>query len=421
MICKDVLFEPLTEEIDVEKLWNVLRGISKIYGVSVEIAFNTKRKTVRIRVCGLRSRVALTFLRNISEGLGLQEVRRRKKGSLSVKGLLKVIISDEVCLGNECKSGVPVCVERKKFLSHTLVVGSTGTGKTTTTIYIISALKEVKRLRVVILDWHGEYAEKLKGVTLEPCIPRYIKSDETNILVDAIVSSTELSATQHYLLMKVVNQLAAERERISLDDVIYKLKSIEESTRWVKESKYAILRRLEQLYSNMKTCKQDYLDSKVVIVDLSNMQDTFIKTYISNFILAWLRVVNRRLKKIKTIVVVEEAHNVAPRSREGETILDAIVREERKWGLYAYMVTQSPTSISREIIKNTQVKIIHGIREVDDAKFIAQSVGEEKLWKDLIRLNRGQFFISVASKPICVELHLLSNSSTRSNQLTFSR
>ena len=105
------------------------------------------------------------------------------------------------------------------------------------------------------------------------------------------------------------------------------------------------------------------------------------------------------------VVVVEEAHNVAPRNREGQTILDSIVREERKWGTYAYIVTQSPSSISREIIKNTSLKVIHRMREVDDTKLMAFSVGMLKGWEELLRLERGTAYIVLpSSSPTCIKL-----------------
>ncbi len=404
MICKELLLESVNEEIDVEELWFLLQGVSKLFNVAIDITFSTKRKVVKIKVCGLRSKHAQNHIRAILMTMGFREVRRGRKGILNLRGLIK-FRRGEVCLGRECKSNVPIYVDSRELLSHALIVGSTGTGKTTTTIHILGQLIKLKGLRIVVLDWHGEYLDKLNGEVIEPCIPRWINSEDVNILMDSITSTVELSPTQHYLLAKVINKIASEKEKVSLDDVVLGLKSVEEVARWVKESKYAILRRLEQLQSMLKICKQDYLVSKANIVNLSTLQDTFVKSYVSNFLLAWLRNIKRRMERVKVIVVVEEAHNISPKSYEGKTVLDAIVREDRKWGLYAYIITQSPTSISREIVKNASIKIIHGIREIDDARFIAQSIGLEKQWNEIIRFPRGQFLFSTSSRPVCVRLH----------------
>jgi DNA helicase HerA-like ATPase len=68
--------------------------------------------------------------------------------------------------------------------------------------------------------------------------------------------------------------------------------------------------------------------------------------------------------------------------------------EGRKYGLHLVAITQSPKALNENAVKNSFIKIIHMLREVDDAKYMADSIGDPALWKEFIELDVGEAIIS---------------------------
>ena len=68
-------------------------------------------------------------------------------------------------LGDIINSILPrkACIPINMLTHHTLVLGSTGSGKTHTVSVIINRIIErFDEVKIVIFDWHGEYSYLLK-------------------------------------------------------------------------------------------------------------------------------------------------------------------------------------------------------------------------------------------------------------------
>jgi len=137
-----------------------------------------------------------------------------------------------------------------------------------------------------------------------------------------------------------------------------------------------------------------------VVLDLTTSKSEYAKRFISNAILAYAftNAKSKRLKKL--FVILEEAHNVAPRSAE-LTMTEKVFMEGRKYGIHVVAVTQSPKKLSEGIVKNAALKIIHSVKDVEDAKYLANSIGYPELWKEFVELEVGHAYFYYR-KPIRV-------------------
>ena len=298
-----------------------------------------------------------------------------------------------ICLGKDDR-GAPLCLPRKWLERHVLIVGSTGSGKSTTAHKLFSELEDSK----VMLDWHGEHdwPNRISCVNLN-------KLDRlSNVeILDALGSSLSLSDAQYYLLLKVLQLLRTQKRTFGIRDIIFYVKSLEETSRWMRESKFSLLRKLEMLV-HKGVCKHDlteipYMSENGLVIDLSGYTE-YGKRFVANVVIAYLFTQARAGMK-KTFVFVEEAHNVVSKGDEG--IVDKAFMEGRKYGLHLIAITQSPKSASPNIIKNTGLKVIHMLREVEDAKYMAESIGYPELWKEFISLEVGEAIIAFR-KPLRV-------------------
>ncbi|WP_236943465.1 ATP-binding protein [Ignicoccus islandicus] len=300
-----------------------------------------------------------------------------------------------LCIGIDIQTSSPFCLNSSDLKRHVLVVGSSGSGKSTTIKKIVSELSN----NFLIFDWHGEYDLVHRKVN---CIDlNELSKLKVHELMDLFSIALDLSDAQYYVLFKVVQVLYKTRERFGLIDLIAQIHSFEETSRWIKETKHSILRKLEML--RHERCREgvkldEILDlvSKGLIVNLEEYSE-YAKRFLTGLVLSYVfsELSKRKIRK-DVYVVIEEAQNVASTSNS-YSIIDKIFQEGRKYGLHIIAVTQSPRNLNEAVVKNTMLKIIHKMNEVSDAKYIAESIGRPELWKDVISLRTGEAIVSSGS------------------------
>jgi len=368
-----------------------LSQVAEKSGCDAKLTLNVSRKTLVCEVCCLRSKKLIDVIKaRFAAVKGLKASKCfGSKGLTAPSGWWP--LSGSVCLGVEAFTGSPFCLDERNLRRHAVIVGSTGSGKSTTAKKIFKELAHNK----LVLDWHGEYrgvAKRIECISLNR-----LRSLGQLELMDALANSLKLTDAQYYLLMKVVQMLYAKGGEFGIRDIIFYLKSLEELSRWIRESKYSLLRKLEML-TVRGTCKFEITDLESLtegglVIDLSGYVTEYAKKFVSHAVLAYLFAKARGGELKRTYVIVEEAHNVIPKSSE-LSVADKIFMEGRKYGLHVIAVTQSPRAMSENVMKNSYVKIIHGIREVDDAKYVAESVGDPSLWKEIISLDVGEAIVA---------------------------
>jgi len=298
---------------------------------------------------------------------------------------------------------------------HILIVGSTGSGKTNTAAVIAEGAKE-KGIKVLILDWHGEYTKLIQGAKVysKEGLPRIdpLGSNKTEETVELLGDVLDLTEPQRFLAYVVLQRLVAMRQ-FDLTSFLTVLKEIEDDSYWIRDVKYALMRKLiftlvgdgQKLFSRDDSVnaynvveKLFYSNDDLVVIDLSVIDSDVLKRLYAMFLLLY---VSQYLKKnpnsYRILVVLDEAQNYF--INKNNIIIDRIIREWRKFGLFLCLVTQSPSSISEEVLKNANTKIIHTIKSNIDKKIIVDSTALDKDLADYLdKLDVGECICTCPSR-----------------------
>ncbi len=314
---------------------------------------------------------------------------------------------------------IPVGIKVEDLWRHTGVFGSTGSGKTTTAA-VLAYLISLRKIPVVIIDWHGEYKSLLKNVDLEYINPleqgmsfNPLLADDLestiNILEDVFALTQPQSATLYRLLKTYKDRIE------SLQDLLYILDSRDyDSTYWERELKQALVRKLEFIDSREgrillgKGVSYKAPDRGLQLIDLSSISNYNLKKIVGLTIIRSLyeNALSKNFGGKRIVLVIDEAHNIMPKTQDN--FISRMIAEVRKYGIGFIIVTQSPSSINIEFLKNLNSKIIHSIRIGVDKKIIAEStdLGDEMLEK-LSSLKPGEAIVSTPSleKPVLAKVY----------------
>ncbi len=317
-----------------------------------------------------------------------------------------------------CKEEPLIVMPVNMLYRHILVVGATGSGKTRTTAFIINSLQHAYpyKYRIIVLDWHGEYRSLLKKyVYVNPYnAPVNIIDIKTLSWIETLYDVLGLSDPQAYVLQKVI-----EKSNIASNNDIRKLyKLIEEmdteNAKWLREVKYALLRRLAplvygdnyRLFAGTKDFLKLFKNRATYVVDLSMIRETRIKKIYATFIIRYVFDYALRNCMHDTILVIEEAHNLMRRSNSLE-VITRMLSEIRKFGVGVIIVSQSPSGLGDDIMKNTASKIIHSIKSSVDLETISRSlVLDREIISVVPYLEPGEAVVALPNykKPLLVKI-----------------
>lgn len=100
------------------------------------------------------------------------------------------------------------------------------------------------------------------------------------------------------------------------------------------------------------------------------------------------------------------------RPEDPMTIGERILAELRKFGEGVVVISQFPSSVSQDVVKNTAVRVIHAIRSGEDLQLIAASTSMDERQVGAIPLlsvgeaivslpsKSGNFFVKVSADPL---------------------
>ena len=318
--------------------------------------------------------------------------------------------------------GGPVALPIKDVTRHISIFGATGSGKTTTASAISTRLSE-ESIPVLILDWHNEYRHLVEEhrcrvftpgkdgnpLLLNPLPP----SSEEDVLetISVLEEALNLSPPQAYYLEDTVRRMVTAGMKVTLKTLIRNLDYRYDESYSGREARAALLRKLHLLASGPtrymfaeKETLPDFTGGVVYIVELGHIRSISLRRLYTLILLKKVFRIYEELgvsKYVRLTIIIDEAQNVLGASESN--VASRMLSEIRKYGVGLVVVTQSPSSISPQVLKNCGTKIIHSIRSNLDLKVIEEStsLGKDEV-KSLPYLRRGEALIVFPDDPVPV-------------------
>jgi len=342
-----------------------------------------------------------------------------------------------------------VKLDVKSLTQHVFVTGSTGCGKSETIYKLINETKQVGTKFLVIEPAKGEYKNVFGDVNVfgtNPLIMPLLRinpfSFPTGVHVlehidrlteifnvcwpmysamPAVLKKAMLDAYEScgWDLRLSVNRLSqGEDVYPSFLDLFLSLEKVITESAYSEEVKSnysgALLTRVESLTNglNGEIFSVNELSNMVLfdencIIDQSRVGSQETKSLIMGILIMRLSEyrmtgANTPNSALKHLTVLEEAHNILKRvsteqSQEGsnmagksvEMITNAIA-EMRTYGEGFVIVDQSPTSVDKAAIKNTNTKIVMRLPDEDDRKVSGKAAGmNDKQIDEIAKLPTG--------------------------------
>ena len=307
-----------------------------------------------------------------------------------------------IFLGHDMSGPMPrqVFLNSNDIEGHVGVFGSTGTGKSTTLRVLAS--RAPRDMRVVVLDWTGEHARVLSKAGFRVVAPEEAGGldvvscgGERGVVLELLSRALDLTEPQVFMIENVLAQGAS-----SLRQVYNMVAGIPEESKWDREVKRAVMRKLGTLLRSVGgafAAGCGILGDDRVVMDLSGVLETYSRRAIANLVVAMLFLEARRGGR-RTLVVVDEAHNLA--SIDGRDVLNIVLAEARKFRLHVAYATQSPALIGDLALLNTNTKIVHAVKSQRDKKVIIEAMGLDGEWVSrLDKLGRGEALLQSPSNP----------------------
>jgi hypothetical protein len=332
----------------------------------------------------------------------------------------------------------PLCIPLTDIRRHVSIFGATGSGKSTTAMSLALRLYSLGA-SVLILDWHGEHSgvedaggRVLKpgtqgGLTINP-LSGFSGKDlgfQVEFITDIFAQVFRFTPPQSYMFREALK--AAYRSKITptVSDLIAELSLLPMRSSWDHETRMALMRRLKSFtegacgfaLSGIDSIPRDEIFQGLVSIDLTNLKDVNNRTIYANILMKMVYdycVQRGERTDLSHVLFIEEAQNVFPprRPEDPMTIGERILAELRKFGEGVVVISQFPSSVSQDVVKNTAVRVIHAIRSGEDLDLIAASTSMDEKQVGAIPLlsvgeaivslpsRSGNFFVKVSADPL---------------------
>ncbi len=329
---------------------------------------------------------------------------------------------------------------RKQVNPHVIISGTSGSGKSFTAAIMLTKMYTELNIGYLVIDFHGEYMDKLKIVGLKQV--NYINAlyNTINLLdlegqppnlraseiADVIRNLFNLGPLQRLILQRVLEEAYALAEitddpntwnkTVNNSHIVQAYRRLLSATE--NEQELRVLKSLEpyiriissSIITQSKINVSELLD-KPTILDLSHIPSIFIKRL---YISALLMKIYYNLPRIKpnklTYIVIDEAHRII---KENEDILVKLFAESRKYNIGLIIITQNPKDIPSSIISNTSLQIFLKLVEPSNIEYAAKILGGYSSDERIDYIKRALYYLpqyhgivkdSLIREPLIVDL-----------------
>lgn len=207
----------------------------------------------------------------------------------------------------------------------------------------------------------------------------------------------------------------------NMKDLLLEVQSVVENAGYAQELhsniKAALQTRIRNLtlgikgkiFNSKHVFSSDILFEKPTIIELSNIVDDDEKSFLMGLLLNKLyqyREEKGAFKELQHLTVVEEAHRLLPnisldksteeagaKAKAVETFVN-ILSEIRSYGEGLIIADQIVSKLHRDVIKNTNIKIVHRTMDFEDRKIIGKSINlDEYQILDIAELKTGEAIV----------------------------
>lgn len=329
---------------------------------------------------------------------------------------------------------------------HGFVTGTTGSGKSTTLHRILAESWNRHQVPFLVLDpVKDDYSEvapyfeggiqvvrgsDVKMNILEPW-PGESHIDHVAAVADAFRGAFTMPSPIPYVIVQLFDRVASmhrEGSDLSLFDVRDAAADLISSLGYAPELhsniKAAVMTRLNLLLSPARAHRFCWPDSAMVhalfdrptVVSFSDIRDEEERSFLILLLTqaAWSFAKSRqRDRAVEHILVLEEAHRIIPEvddraiSAEGGSakqtsaqMLSSMMAEVRSYGQQILVVDQSPSKVSSDVSRNTNLKVAHRVVHPEDQGIVAGMLGLDPDQSGLFgELERGCAVYSTRTEP----------------------
>lgn len=311
----------------------------------------------------------------------------------------------------ELSNGLPFNFPIHFLTNHVLITGQTGTGKTRFAMKLAVESENhasSQKINLLIVDVEGEWKNiisYMKNPTEYFSVDKNLKINPFDLgdpaLIRELMRETvfkgiekeyvDLSAQMNFVLQETIN------ESKNMEDLIKNIKNYDrQKLTGLDKTKTALLVRLDPfMRSPLKEiffCKKSnpdfsQLDDHNVIIDLHALDK--LVAYGSEIRLIYNTITTYFLRKmlnrgtcdwVSNLFVADEAQLLVPKILHKIVVTESWPATEfatrlRKRGCGLVLITQSPSNIEKDILKNTASKISFRLQHQEDIKLISESAG----------------------------------------------
>lgn len=352
---------------------------------------------------------------------------------------------------------------------HTLITGTTGSGKSNTLYLLLSKLIEKGKMFLVIEPAKGEYKEvfgnhsEIKDVTVYGTNPRtsklltinpFIFPNDVDVYehIDSLVEIFNACWPMYAAMPQVLKHSIMEaykacgwdmsrsinRKGVSptIEDVLDALKIYINSSEYSSDTKGdykgSLETRLQSLCEGLvgrmfrgTPINDEELFNNNVIVDLSRVKSAETKSLLMGILIMKLNEFRMSEHKgmnlpLRHVTILEEAHNLLKRtstnqSAESSNVAGMAVEkiansmaEMRTYGEGFIIADQSPSMLDLATIRNTNTKIVMALPEKEDRETAGKSIGlNDEQIPEISKLKTGEAIIyqNGWEEPVKTKIH----------------
>lgn len=351
---------------------------------------------------------------------------------------------ESIALGHYLGTTIPARISVRDLEGHGFVTGTTGSGKSTTLHRLLADLWNNHDIPFLVLDPvkddYSHVAKYFKGGIqvvggadlrlnlLEPW-PGQDRRHHFTQVAAAFKGSFSMPSPTPYVVTQLFDQAAMLRSNadLSLYDVRDMVPRLISSLGYAPEPesniRAALMTRLNLLLAPTRAHRFCWPDSRMVqqlfnrptVVTLGDLGDDEERSFVVLLLAlaTWARAKARVPKHpVEHVLVLEEAHRILPEVDEGmdpeigsarqasASLLSSMMAEVRSYGQQLLVVDQSPSKVSSDVSRNTNLKISHRVVHPQDQVQVSGMLGlEENDGAVLGELARGHAIMTTRTEP----------------------